>query len=284
MSTRRAPNVRARQLGIELRRLREAAGLSAEAVADKIGASQAKITRIELAQTGVSKGDLILLLSTYGVPSELHEQYWELARAGREPGWWHRYRDVLSAALTTYIALEAEATRLHQWSWGIVPGLLQTEGYARAMFAADPQWRSSPDEVDRLVSARMARQERLRSGEVTLWAVIDESLLHRPIGGPTVIAGQLARLAEHSPGVTVQILPSRVPWHAGLHGAFTVMHFDDHPQVTFAESLAGDTYIERPDDVARYTLAFDHLRASAASLEESRALILGAQAEWKDSS
>lgn len=269
-------NVRARQLGLRLRGLRVAAGLSADAVAAELGCSQGKISRIELAQTGVGRGDLFLMLDLYGVEPELREQYWQLARAGRERGWWHSYRDVITDNLSTFVAFEAEAQALHTWSWGAITGLLQTPEYARAIFASDPRWQT-PEEIDRLVSARMARQDRLTDGGLDLWVVLDESLLRRPIGGPAVLADQLDRLATPAQGVTVQVLPQSVVWHPGLNGAFTVVRFPEHPTIVFAEALTGDLHVEREADVARYTLAFDHLRAAAASPEASRAMLLAAR-------
>ena len=269
-------NVRARQLGLELRRLRTAAGLSADEVARRMECSQGKISRIELAQTGVSKGDLFLMLDLYGVEPGLRDQYWQLAKAGRERGWWHNYRDVITDNLPTFVSFEAEASELLTWSWGAICGLLQTPEYARGIYASDPRWQT-PEEIDRLVAARMARQDRLAGGGVDLWVVLDESLLHRPIGGPAVLADQLDRLATPTQGVTVQVLPASVVWHPGLNGAFTVMKFTEHPTIVFAEALTGDLHVERETDVSRYTLAFDHLRASAVSPKESRALIAKAR-------
>lgn len=216
------------------------------------------------------------VLDLYGVEPGLREQYWQLARAGRERGWWHKYRDVITDNLSTFVAFEAEAQVLHTWSWGAITGLLQTPEYARAIFASDPRWQT-PEEIDRLVSARMARQGRMTGGDLDLWVVLDESLLRRQIGGPAVLADQLDRLATPEQGVTVQVLPQSVVWHPGLNGAFTVMQFPEHPTIAFAEALTGDLHVERESEVARYTVAFDHLRAAAASPEESRAHIVKAR-------
>ncbi|WP_329108560.1 helix-turn-helix transcriptional regulator [Micromonospora sp. NBC_01699] len=276
---KRTPTVRARQLGLDLRRLRTEAGLSAEEAAGLVGCSQGKISRIELAQSGVSKGDLFLILKTYNVPEETHEQFWQLAREGRGRGWWEDYRHVITGGLSTYIAFEAEATAVNSWNWGFMPGLLQTEGYARALFASDPR-RVDPDEIDRLVDARMARQVRLTDGSLSLWVVLDESLLHRPIGGPKVFAEQLDRLAHPSPEVTVQILKQQTVWHFGLGGGFSVMSFPEHPSIVFTESLTGDSHVEQEDYVSRYTLAFDHLRAVATGPDESRTAIERARDYW----
>ncbi|ABP52996.1 helix-turn-helix domain-containing protein [Salinispora tropica] len=253
-----------------LRALREAAELSTAQVAEHLASSQPKVSRIENAVSPVSKGDLMLMLNLYGVtdPDE-QDRHWQLARAGRERGWWESYRDVLTGSLGSYIGFENEAESLKIWSWGVFPGLLQTEAYARALFASDPV-RTEPEEVDRLVAARMQRQQRIAEDGLNLWVVLDESLLHRQVGPPGVLAKQLERIAEPPPGVTVQVLPSNVGCHPGLSGAFTIMEFAEFPTIAYRETLTGDTPVEAVPDVGRYTLAFDHLRASALSPVESR--------------
>jgi transcriptional regulator with XRE-family HTH domain len=278
---RRTPSVRGRQLGIELKRLRNAAGLTADQVAAQLGCSQGKISRIELAQTGVSKGDLFLMLGLYGVTDRARqEQYWRLAREARGRGWWEDYRDIIASSLSTYIAVEAEASELHTWSWGTINGLLQTEEYARAVFMGEPAGRDrTRQQVDKLVEARMERQQRLMDGSLTLWAVLDESLLRRPIGGHDVLRAQLDHLRAPRTNVTIQVLKQQTVWHTGLNGAFTVMAFPTHPTVVFVETLTGDLDVEGQHDVARFTLAFDYLRAAAAGVEESRDIIARAQDE-----
>ncbi|MCG5459615.1 helix-turn-helix domain-containing protein [Micromonospora sp. PSH03] len=266
-----------------LRDLRETAGLSTTQVAEHLGSSQPKVSRIENAVSPVSRGDLLLMLNLYGITDPVEQdKVWQLARAGRERGWWNDFRDAITPSLSAYIGFESSATALQVWAWGIIPGLLQTEAYARALFAGDPA-RTEPEEVDRLVSARMARQTRVTKGELPLWVVLDESLLRRRIGGAEVLAEQLERLAEPLPGVTVQVLPSQVSWHPGLNGAFTIMEFGEFPTVAFREALTGDTPVEATVDVQRYTLAFDHLRAMALSPAESRDVTASAARElWKE--
>ncbi|MBO4204734.1 helix-turn-helix domain-containing protein [Micromonospora echinofusca] len=276
---RRTPTVRGRQLGIELKRLRSEAGLSAEQAAEALGCSQGKVSRIELAQTGISKGDLYLMLDLYGL-SDLatKERYWKLAREARGRGWWEDYREVITGGLSAYIAFESEATELRTWSWGTINGLVQTGDYARATFGGEPAGRGrSAGEVDKLVQARMARQRRLTDGSLRLWAVLDESLLHRPIGGTDVLRGQLDHLLTLPDNVVIQVLRQQTVWHAGLNGAFTLMSFQDHPAALFVESLTGDVNVESAEDVEASTLAFDYLRAAAASVEDSRELIAAAR-------
>jgi transcriptional regulator with XRE-family HTH domain len=278
---RRTPTVRGRQLGIELKRLRIAAGLTADQVAEEIGCSQGKVSRIELAQTGVSKGDLFLMLALYGVTKqEQQDQFWRLAREARGRGWWEDYRDIISSSLSTYIAFEAEASELHTWSWGTINGLLQTEAYARATFMGEPAGRNrTGNDVGKLVQARLSRHQRLTDGNLKIWAVLDESLLRRPIGGHAVLKDQLDYLLAPRANVTIQVLEQQTTWHAGLNGAFTIMEFPGHPSVVFVETLTGDLDVEAEDDVARFTLAFDYLRAEAAGVQASRDIIARARDE-----
>jgi transcriptional regulator with XRE-family HTH domain len=265
--------MRGRQLGLELRRLRNTLRLSADEVANRLGWSQSKVTRVEGGNSPVTRPDLLKLLDLYGVTTEVDRDHLlRLGKAARERGWWIDYREVLSGALPSYIAFESDASELHLWSWATVPGILQTPEYARAILKSDLEVRDD-ETTDRLVEARMARQERLRDGNLRLWVVLDESLLFRTVGTPDVMREQLTRLLNLGDGVTLQILRSST-WHPGVNGAFTVMKFDqDHPDIAFSEGAAGDLVADHPRDVARYVLAFDHLRAQAASPVDSREII-----------
>lgn len=277
--TRRPANMRGRQLGLELRRHRTALKVSADEVAARLGWSQSKVTRIENGVSPLTRPDLLRLLDHYGVTDdEARSQLIRLGQAARERGWWIDYREVLTASLPSYIALESDAAELHLWSWATIPGLLQTPAYARAVLTYDLEVRSE-DATDRLVEARMARQERLRDGELKLWAVLDESMLHRPIGGFDVLRDQLTRLLDLGDLVTLQVMRSRVDWHPGLNGAFTVMHFasQDHPPIAWSEGAAGDIVVDRAADVAHYTQAFDHVRAAAESPVHSVEMIAEAR-------
>ncbi|MFV2086583.1 DUF5753 domain-containing protein [Micromonospora sp. LOL_021] len=179
---------------------------------------------------------------------------------------------------STYIAFEAEASGLRTWSWGTFNGLLQTEDYARATFTGEPAGRDrTPHDIDKHVEARLARQHRLTEDALKQWAILDESLLHRPIGGPKIFKAQLDRLLTPPSSVTIQVLKQQAVWHAGLNGAFTIMDFPEHPSVVFVETLTGDLDVEGESDVRRYSLAFDYLRATAAGVEESRELIARAR-------
>lgn len=267
--------MRGRQLGLELRRLRNTRNLSADDVAARLRWSQSKVTRIENGISPVTRPDLLRLLDLYEVTdAEDRAQFIRLGQAARERGWWIDYRDTITGTLPSYIAFESDASELHMWSWATVPGLLQTPEYARAVLNNDLEVRSD-DTTDRLVEARIARQERLRDGDLKLWVVLDESLLHRSIGDTDLMCGQLTRLLAAGEKVTIQVLRASVSWHPGVNGAFTVMHFPDqgHPPIAWSEGVAGDMFVDRASDVARYTLAFDHLRAAAESPVHSAEVI-----------
>lgn len=249
--------------------------MSADDVATRLGWSQSKVTRIENGVSPVTRPDLLRLLDVYEVTDEADRaQFVRLGRAARERGWWIDYRDTITGTLPSYIAFESDASELHLWSWATIPGLLQTPQYARAVLTSDLEVRTE-ETTDRLVEARMARQERLRDGDLRLWVVLDESLLHRSIGDADVLRGQLTGLLGAGERVTLQVLRSSVPWHPGLNGAFTVMHFPDegHPPIAWSEGAAGDMFVDRATDVARYTQAFDHLRAIAVSPVDSANMI-----------
>lgn len=265
--------MRGRQLGLELRRLRNAQTLSADEVAEQLGWSQSKVTRIEGGISPVTRPDLLKLLDLYRVTSPAsRDHFLRLSKAAREHGWWVDYREVLGSTLPSYLAFEAEATELLLWSWATVPGILQTPEYARALLKSDLELRDD-ETTGKLVEARMARQERLHDPQLRLWVVLDEGVLRRSVGDTDVMREQLKRLLSLGEGVTLQVLRA-TGWHPGVNGAFTVMRFDqDHPDIAFSEGAAGDLFVEQPKDVDRYALAFDHLRASAASPVDSREII-----------
>jgi transcriptional regulator with XRE-family HTH domain len=268
-----APNVWQRQLGMRLRELREEAGLSADQVADQMGCSQAKVTRIENARTRVDKPDIWMMLDIYGVTDK--DPFWALAQAGRQSSWWAAYRDVIGQSLVEYVSFEQAALEARVWSLATVHGLLQTEEYARATFAGGRP--RSPEQIDRVVSARMERQKRLGDGTLSLWAILDESILYRPVGGPQVLRGQLDHLLRLPPAVTIQIVPMAKPWHLGLSCAFTLMDFAEYPPVGFIEASYQDTYIDSADSVRWYSILFDQLRAAGANPQDSRGMIEAAR-------
>ncbi|GGL42173.1 transcriptional regulator [Planomonospora parontospora subsp. antibiotica] len=271
-----SPTVRRRRLASELRRLRERAQLTMEEVGERLGWSATKISRIETARVRVGLKDTERLLDLYAVGSEKYSELIDLAKDARKKGWWQAYGD-LPAEYTTYIGLEAEAASMRSFAPTVLPGILQTEDYARAVIRS-ALFISSPGEIERRVEVRMARQELLVQDEpLRLWVVLDEAIIRRPVGGAAVMRSQLDRLLDVAdlPNVTVQVLPFAVGVHPGTNGAFEIMEFPEpaDPDVVFMENFTGSLYIERETDVHRYTMIFDHLRAKALDPDNSRRFI-----------
>jgi transcriptional regulator with XRE-family HTH domain len=275
MPTRSAPTVKRRRLAAELRRHREAAGLTLDEVAERLEWSNAKISRIENARVSVLPRDVKFLLGVYGVDGEAREVLLTLAREARQKGWWHSYGDAIPAWFEVYIGLEAEAVSIHGYESELVPGLLQTEDYARAAFHGFPV---EDEEADKRVALRMARQERLTADDAPqLWVVLNESVIRRVVGGPATMRAQLDRLVEASrlPNVTLQVLPFAVGAHPAMEGAFVILGFPEpaDPDVVYLDGQTGGLYLEKRHEIERHTLAFDHLRAAALHPDDSRALI-----------
>lgn len=275
-----SPTARARRLRHELRRLREEAGLTYSEVAHRLEWSPSKLSRIENGQSRVNAGDVIDLVGVYGITDETtREALIQLAREARRRGWWTRYTDVLGSG--TYIGLEAEASAIRTYESQFVPGLLQTEDYARAVISGG-QVRPDPEAVERRVAARMARQELFTRPEPPeIWAVLDESVIMRPVGGPAVMRAQLRHLIEVTTRpntiVTLQVLPLSVGAHPGMSGPFVILGFQNpkDPPMIHLETATDGLYLEEPPDIERYTLRFNHLVARALGPSESRAMITG---------
>ncbi|MER6826945.1 helix-turn-helix transcriptional regulator [Streptosporangium sp. NPDC000563] len=268
--------MRRRRLASELRHLRERTQLTLEEVSQKLGWSTSKISRIETSRVGVVPKDVGLLLDLYKVGDSRREELLKLARDARKRGWWHAYDD-LSSEYTAYIGLEAEAASMRSFAPAAVPGLLQTEEYIRAVVRAGLVL-APPGEVEHRIEVRMVRQALLSQAEpLCLWAVLDEAVIRRIIGGPTVMGSQLKRLLDVTdlPNVTIQILPFAAGAHSAMSGAFQILQFPEpaDPDVVFLENLTDSLYVERDADVYRYTVAFDHLRAKALDPDDSRRLI-----------
>jgi len=277
-----SPTVRRRRLAFELRRLRERTQWTLEEVAEQLAWSATKVSRIETCRVGIALKDVGALLDLYQVDPAKREELIDLARDSRKKGWWQAYSD-LSSEYTTYIGLEAEAASMRSFASVVLPGLLQTEGYARAVIRS-ALLISSPGEIERRVEVRMARQKLLVQEEpLRLWTVLDEAVIRRPIGGSDVMRSQLKQLLDVAdlPNVTVQVLPFAVGSHPGTNGAFEILEFPGlaDPDVVFMENFTGSLYIERETDVYRYSLVFDHLRAKALDPDNSRRLITEAIAQ-----
>ena len=271
------PTLRARRLAAELQRRREATGMSREEVARQLEWSTSTLFRIETGRNRPQPGNVRMLLELYGVSGPERDGLIQLTREARQPGWWHSFRDVLPNPYEVYIGLEAGAASIRNFEPVVVPGLLQTADYAREIFRNGPI-ELDADEVERLLEVRLARQQILtRDDRPRLWAVIDEAVIHRVVGGTEVMRGQLRHLADAAQQgkTTIQVVPYRAGAHAGAIGAFVTLDFaeDTDPTVVYVETLAGDIYLEERSDVNRYTLAFDRLVAAALHPDESVQLI-----------
>ncbi|WP_440065509.1 helix-turn-helix domain-containing protein [Streptosporangium sp. OZ121] len=275
--------MRRRRLASELCHLCERAQLTLEEVSQQLGWSTSKISRIETSRVGVVPKDVGLLLDLYKVGNSRQEELLKLARDARKKGWWHAYDD-LSNEYTAYIGLEAEAASICSFASAVLPGLLQTEDYVRAVVRAGLVL-APPSEVEHRIEIRMARQGLLSQAEpLRLWTVLDEAVIRRVIGGPVVMRSQLNRLldlAEQS-NVTIQVLPFTAGAHPGTGGAFEILQFPEpaDPDVVFLENLTDSLYVERDADVYRYTVAFDHLRAKALDPDDSRGFIAETAAQF----
>lgn len=271
------PTVRRRQLGAELRRLREASGRSIEEAAKHLECSTARVSRIENGQGGVTPRakDVKLLLELYQVKDEnLLNTLLDLVRESQEQGWWRPYESIMPGGLDVLVGLENDATTEHVFEISFVNGLLQTEDYARALMRVG---RAPADTVDRLIQLRLDRQKVLtREPEpLALWAVIDEAALRRPIGGPEVMRAQVEHLiaASQKDNIKIQVLPFARGAHAGLDGAFTVLELPEAPTVVYTETQAGNIYVEKDKDVRWYVETFGVLRVGALDFDQSTAFL-----------
>jgi hypothetical protein len=250
------PTVRRMVVGAQLRRLRTEAGLSRAEAADVIRASEWKIHRLENGQVGFKERDIVDLLRLYGVedPDEV-AAFLVLAREANAPGWWQQYGDVLPQWFRAYVDLESAATLIRIYEGQIIPGLLQTDDYMRALVRGAHV--ESPEEVGRRVRLRLARQTLLtRERPPRLWAVVDEAALRRPVGGREVMRGQLERLIDAAklPNVTLQILPFAAGAHSAMVGAFSILRFADRalPDIVYIEHLTNAVYLDKREEVERY--------------------------------
>jgi transcriptional regulator with XRE-family HTH domain len=269
--------VRLRRLAAELRRLRTATELSRENVSEQTNINGTTLYRIETARTRPQTRTLITLLDLYQVDQEQREQLLTLSKESVQQGWLRPYHEDLTEAYTAYISFESEADGVRNYESLFVPGLLQTEDYARAVIRGGLPM-ASRDEVEHRVEARLERQQVLAKDEpLKLWAIVDEAALTRVVGGTEVMHAQLRHLVDAvaEPHVTVQVIPFSSGAHAGMPGAFVLMDFKDplDTDLIHIDSMAGDLFLESDADVSRYRTIFDNLRAIALSPDDSTALI-----------
>ncbi|GGV69225.1 MULTISPECIES: helix-turn-helix domain-containing protein [Streptomyces] len=270
------PTVRRRRLGQELRRLRELKGMTAEEVAERLLVSQSKISRLENGRRSISQRDVRDLCGVYEVEDQrVVESLMQMAKDSRQQGWWHSFGDI---PYSVYIGLETDAASLRVYDPQVVPGLLQTRAYAQALITgALPE--TAPADIDKRVQVRMRRQERISATEnpLRLWTVLDEAALRRVVGGKAVMREQLEHLVEQSqlPHVTVQVIPFEMGAHPGLNGQYAILEFPDaaDSSVVYIEGVTSDLYLEKANDVRKYSVLYEHLRAQALNVEQSRQFI-----------
>ena len=272
------PTVRRILLGTQLRRLREANGITREDAGYRIRASESKISRMELGRVGFKERDVVDLLEMYGVADGAErEALVSLARGANTAGWWHQYADVLPEWFQTFVGLEEAASVLRVYEVQFVPGLLQTPSYARAVITQGMPG-APEEEVERRVNMRITRQDLLtKQNGPRLWAVVDEAALRRPVGSREVFRSQLEHLIEATQNVriTLQVTPFRAGGHAAEAGAFTIMRFpeEDLPDVVYLEQLTSALYLDKREDVERYSEVMERLSVESEPPERTADLL-----------
>lgn len=272
--------VRRMLLGSQLRRLREARGITREAAGYSIRASESKISRMELGRVSFKTRDVEDLLTLYGITDEAErESLLSLAREANVAGWWHSYTDVLPSWFPTYVGLEGAASLIRVYEVQFVHGLLQTESYAREVVRRGMKGASAAD-IERRVALRLERQRHLLSDNAPeLHIVLDEAALRRPYGDRDVMRGQLQHLIDISgrPNVRLQVMPFSFGGHSGESGAFTILSFpeSDLSDVVYLEQLTSALYLDKREDVAQYEQALKELQQDSPGPDESRDLLRG---------
>ncbi|PJE93811.1 transcriptional regulator [Streptomyces carminius] len=282
---RQMPTARLRRLAREMRRLRSGSGLTREEVTARTAVNEATLYRLETGKGRPQRRTLTALLDTYGVEEAKREAILTLSSQADEQGWLRPYHADLPDEYVGYISFEAEARSVRNYESLFVPGLLQTEDYARAVVRGVLP-AASAKEVGQRVQARVERQVVFsRDPSLELWAIVDEAALRRVVGGPGVMADQLNHLADIAaePCVTLQVIPFGSGAHPGMPGSFVVMDFPDpeDPMLVYIDSMAGDLFLEADEDIRRYSQIFDHLRALALSPGDSADLITTLAQETK---
>ncbi|MFI1536713.1 helix-turn-helix domain-containing protein [Streptomyces anandii] len=279
------PTVRRRRLGQELRRLRELKGMTAEEVAERLLVSQSKISRLENGRRSISQRDVRDLCGVYEVEDHrIVDSLMQMAKDSRQQGWWHSFGDI---PYSVYIGLETDAASLRVYDPQVVPGLLQTRQYAEALIAgALPE--TAPADIEKRVQVRMRRQERISAAEnpLRLWTVLDEAALRRVVGNRALMREQLEHLVEQSqlPHVTVQVIPFEMGSHPGLNGQYAILEFPDaaDSSVVYIEGVTSDLYLEKANDVQKYSVMYEHLRAQALNVDQSRQFIADIAKEYAE--
>lgn len=289
MASQQVPVMRRRRIGLQLRKLRELKGMTLEQVADRMDCSQSKISRIETGHSSVGMRDVRDLLLIYEVDEDAARDVMDMARDARQQerqrSWWHPYNNVLVSA---YVGNENAATHIRTYEHQVVPGLLQTEEYAHAIFkAANPNF--DEEQVSERVRVRLGRQSLLNRQDAPFHfeVVLDEAVLSRPVGGDDVMRAQLVRLREAAelPNVTMQVLPFVAGAHAGMEGTFAILEFppSDGSSIVYVENATGGLFLDKEKELAHYAELFDRIRKTALSPEDSKKRIafLAEEPRWK---
>ncbi|ROO83743.1 helix-turn-helix protein [Actinocorallia herbida] len=274
---RTSPTVRRRRLASELRRLRKEQGKTREEAAKYAGIAPATVTRMEAALHAPKPADVLALCRLYGLDDRRTELLVTFARQSRQRGWWQRYGGAIPDWFAFYVGLEEEAAEIRTYQPELVLGLFQTEAYIRAVMRSGITVPDG-DELERKVSVRLKRQERLtEAGPIDVWAVLHESALRTEVGGRAVMREQLHHLVELSwrNNITLQVLPFSAGSHPGNAGAFELFSFAEpaDPEVVYVQYRLGCLYLEDSSDINAYSEVFDHLRARALSPDDSRAIL-----------
>ncbi|WFE29441.1 helix-turn-helix transcriptional regulator [Solwaraspora sp. WMMD791] len=271
------PTIPRWQLGEELTRLRRAANLTEADVADKLGCSESKIKKVEAGYVGTNRAELLVMLDMYGVTDEAaRNDMIELQKRGKERGWWSKF-GMVPQQFATFLSLESSATSIRVFEPLMVHGLLQTEDYTRAIVSTHTPG-LTPDEIERQVQIRRARQERIFADPPQTWIILDEAVLHRRVGGTDAMRAQLTHILDTVKAnrwLTLQVVPYSHGSYPGELGAFTIFDFEEdiHSPVVYVEGQAGGLYLERDADLRRCNLAYNHITAAALSPPESAKLI-----------
>jgi transcriptional regulator with XRE-family HTH domain len=280
-----SPTVRRRELGALLRKLREEKGMSVKQVTEQLICSPSKVSRIETGQRGATLRDVRDLCDFYGVSDQgFRDQLMDLAKQGKQQGWWQPF----GLPYSTYVGFEAEAVVIRDFDSAVVPGLLQTPEYTAALHE-DPLPFGDRELIGKRIQARLKRQElltRTSPPPLELWAILDEAVLHRAIGGPAVMAAQLKRVVQDMsrPNVTVQVIPYSIGAHPALDSNFNILEFAGAaPDLVYSEGMVGFIYLDRPEDITRYHQVFEHLGQLALAPDQSAQLMLDVSRSYEAS-
>ncbi|WP_407563695.1 helix-turn-helix domain-containing protein [Streptomyces sp. 184] len=275
---RSAPTVGQVVLGKRLQELREQAGLKREEAARILRVAPATVRRMETAEVALKVPYVQVLLQTYGIDREEVESFVALTEEANEPGWWQRFHDILPDWFSMYVSLEGAASLIRSYEPHFVPGLLQTEDYARHVLKVGSLGRVESAEIERHVALRMERQELLtREHAPRFWAIVDETVLRRPVGDGAVMRAQVDRLLDvaSQPNVTLQMAEFRTGHHPGTYSPFVLFRFavPELPDMIYTEYLTGAVYLDGRHEVATHLAALDHMAAQAATAKRTKEIL-----------